>query len=130
MTMATFREKLIARMDETGISVAELARRSGVTYDTITKLKQRKGASTKAESAQALARALGITEPPTGFDDPAGFTPARRTLESLDAPASASDDDLKIGTDGKFVQIVATVDRAGLDRLIRRLEAMKLVLNA
>lgn len=57
-------------------------------------------------------------------------TLARRVLENLDKPAEPDAQDFKVGTDGKRVQIIATVDREGLDRLIKQLEAMKIFLDA
>ncbi len=59
-----FRDQFLAGLAETGMSVAELARRSGVSYDTINKLKRREGSSTSAENAAALARALGLGDVP------------------------------------------------------------------
>lgn len=47
----------------------------------------------------------------------------------LDQPTGA-EADFKLGTDGTMVQIIATVDRDGLDRLIKQLEAMKIFLDA
>lgn len=118
-----------------GWSAAELARRSGVSYDVINKLKQREKSSTNAESAAALARALSfdVGSSAPGFAETGPKTLAARSLDALDAPPAEetrpATSELKIGTDGKHVQIVATVDRAGLDRLIRRLEAMREVLD-
>lgn len=60
MTEQSFREKFMAALDATSMSVAELSRRSGVSYDTINKLKRRDGASTRADNAAALAAALGF----------------------------------------------------------------------
>lgn len=60
MTGQSFREKFIAALAESGLSVAEVARRSGVGYDAINKLKTREGAKTSAENAAAIASVLGI----------------------------------------------------------------------
>jgi transcriptional regulator with XRE-family HTH domain len=66
-----------------------------------------------------------------GFAEPGPpNTMARRVLENLDRPLEGVAPDFKIGTDGKHVQIIATVDRHGLDKLIKQLEAMKLFLDA
>lgn len=51
-----FREALAA----SGMTVAELSRRSGVSYHAIDKLKKRDGASTNAENAKRLAATLGM----------------------------------------------------------------------
>jgi phage repressor protein C with HTH and peptisase S24 domain len=56
------RDLVLEGLRDTGMSMAELARRSGVPYDTINKLKSRDGASTSAENAAALTRALGVGE--------------------------------------------------------------------
>lgn len=61
MSKKTFREQILESMAETGISMAELSRVSGVSYDVINKLKRREDSSTSAENAAALSRALGIT---------------------------------------------------------------------
>jgi hypothetical protein len=81
-----------------------------------------------------LAAALQVSEvelfqKPDGFQEPvAPMSSARRTLEALDRPPEAQPD-FKLGTDGKVVQIVATVDRHGIDGLIRKLQAMKALLD-
>lgn len=61
MGKKTFRDQILESMAETGISMAELSRVSGVSYDVINKLKRREDSSTSAENAAALSRALGIT---------------------------------------------------------------------
>lgn len=68
----------------------------------------------------------------SGFAEPAPtHSMARRVLMGLDdPPEQATNEDFKIGTDGKRVQIIATVDLEGLEKLIRQLEAMKLLLQA
>lgn len=57
-----------------------------------------------------------------------GPSRTRSILENLDRPREHKDD-LKIGTDGRFVQVIATVDKAGLTRLIKRLEKMLEILE-
>ena len=56
----SFRDRMLFALDATGMSIAELARRSGVSYDAINKVKRRDGASTSAENASAIARVLGF----------------------------------------------------------------------
>lgn len=51
---------MLSALEISGLSVAELSRRSGVSYDAINKIKRREGASTSAENAAAIARALGF----------------------------------------------------------------------
>ena len=61
MEMKSFRNSVIAAMDEQSISVAELSRRSGLKYDIVRDLKRRENSSTSAENAIAIAKALGTT---------------------------------------------------------------------
>lgn len=87
------------------------------------------------ETIALLSSALKVSKAelisPTGFGEPsAPETIARRVLSNLDMQPSSSDEDFKLGTDGKRVQIIATVDRDGLDRLIRQLQIMKDFLDA
>ena len=64
-----FREQFLQALERTGMTLAELHRRSGVGYDALAKLRSREGASTSAENAMRIARALG-------FDDQADDLPA------------------------------------------------------
>lgn len=63
MTDSTFRDRFLAALDASGMSVADLSRRSGVPYHAIDKLKKRAGSSTSADNAAKLAKALGIDGP-------------------------------------------------------------------
>lgn len=54
----TFRDLMLRRLDETGMSLAELSRRSNVSYDALNKVKRRPGSSTSAENAVQVARVL------------------------------------------------------------------------
>jgi transcriptional regulator with XRE-family HTH domain len=86
------------------------------------------------DTLSALATALDVPTSAllsqTGFCEPgAGDTIARRILEQLDQKPTGPEHEFRVGTDGKLVQIVATVDRVGIDRLIQKLEAMKLLLD-
>lgn len=54
-----FREALIERMDLTGISAAELSRRTGVSKSQIDKLRQRKSEVTNVYDAILIARFFG-----------------------------------------------------------------------
>ena len=56
-----FRDALLARLDETGIDLAEVARESGVSYEQLKKLKQGKVRRTNAEDAMAVAAVFGLT---------------------------------------------------------------------
>jgi transcriptional regulator with XRE-family HTH domain len=63
MADRTFRDRFLVAFAASGMSVADLARQSGVPYHAIDKLKKREGASTSADNAAKLARALGIDGP-------------------------------------------------------------------
>ncbi len=56
-----FRDRFVSALDASGLSVAELSRRSGVSYHVIDKLKKRPGASTTVENANKLAQTLGMS---------------------------------------------------------------------
>lgn len=60
MSDENFNERFMKAFKQTGWSVAELSRRSGVTYDVINKLKRRPGSSTSAENAEKLSKALSL----------------------------------------------------------------------
>lgn len=72
-----FREQFLEALERTGMTLAELSRRSGVKYDALNKLRRREGASTSAENAARIARALGLddlaeTLPAPGVDPALG----------------------------------------------------------
>lgn len=54
-----FREALIERLNITGLTVAELARRSGVAKSQLDKLRQRKVDTTNVHDAVLIARFFG-----------------------------------------------------------------------
>lgn len=56
----TFRESLLAHMEEAGESLAEVARATGVSYEQIKKVKQR-GGSTNIEDALKIANHFGLS---------------------------------------------------------------------
>lgn len=60
MADPSFRDQMMQRLTETGMTVAELSRRSGVSKDAIYKLRRRDTASTNADKAAALAKVLGL----------------------------------------------------------------------
>lgn len=57
-----FREQFLEALHRTGMTLAELSRRSGVNYDALNKLRRREGASTSAENAARISRVLGLDE--------------------------------------------------------------------
>ncbi len=62
MSEPSERDRIINAMMEQGMSMAQLAERSGVSYDVINKLKRRPESSTSADNALKLKKALGILE--------------------------------------------------------------------
>jgi len=93
------------------------------------------------ETLRTLSESLKVPETdliaPSGFSEPpSDSSNARRVLSALDGPNAMTPppkptaQDLKIGTDGNQVQIIATVDKDGLRKLIRQLEAMVTLLEA
>ncbi|WP_213546398.1 S24 family peptidase [Vannielia litorea] len=93
----TVRDRIIQAWEESGVSAAELSRRSGVSYDVITKLKHRPTSSTSAENAEKLLRALGLTgtastslaTPPTAFGNSAPSDAALTSVPVYDIAAAA-----------------------------------------
>lgn len=77
-------------------------------------------------------RALGEMPRSDGFADAGSdYGPharGKKLLEALDK-ADTPGREFVVGTDGHLIQIVATVDRDGVDRLIERLKILKNVLD-
>lgn len=95
-----------------------------------------------SETLKILAEYFNISErdlmfPSSGFAEPQPSHMRDSLIRMLDSEAGTvsvkipapPENDLRIGTDGSFVQIIATVDRKGIDRLIKRLEIMKTLLD-
>lgn len=135
MTNDTFRDRVIDATNAKGWSYKELARKSGVSYDAIMKLKGRDGASTSVENASKLAAALGIdaSQHLEGFsEEPSQMQPRKDVLAALgEAPATPAsprnlpDDEIgtiKLAVVNDLIQVAATVDLNGARRLIRRLQ--------
>lgn len=57
----TFRQAFIEALAETGMSVAEVSRQSGVSKDQLNKLKQRENAKTNVDDARRVAEVFGKT---------------------------------------------------------------------
>lgn len=117
-----------------GLTLEQLAEVSGLSKGFLSQLET--GArQPSTDTLRTLSQVLGVAEADmiaaTGFAEPAPKdTFARRALSALDTATPSTEPDFKLGTDGKHVQIIATVDKDGLDKLIRQLEAMRLFLNA
>jgi transcriptional regulator with XRE-family HTH domain len=117
-----------------GLTQDQLSEMTGLSKGFLSQLET--GArQPSVESLSILSSALKVSEAELltsgGFNEPGPMSMARRVLNSLDAkPEARQEPDFKLGTDGKLVQIIATVDREGLDRLIRQLKLMKEFLNA
>lgn len=82
-----FREQFLEALERTGMTLAELARRSGVGYDALNKLRRREGASTSAENAAKIARVLGFGDADGAF--PAGAADAGDMVNIYNVEASA-----------------------------------------
>lgn len=117
-----------------GLTLEQVAELTGLSKGFLSQLET--GArKPSVESLSMLSTAFKVSEADLltarGFEEPGPMTMARRVLANLDEKSTAkTEPDFKLGTDGKLVQIIATVDREGLDRLIRQLELMKEFLNA
>lgn len=61
MKQATIRERVLKYLEETGMSVAELSRRTGVSYDALNKFKHREG-GTRDENGERLRSYLDQVE--------------------------------------------------------------------
>lgn len=61
MTARTYQEKFLEKLKASGLSMAEVARRAGTTYDRVRDLKRRENATTGADTARAVARVLGFS---------------------------------------------------------------------
>lgn len=73
MTMEKgFGDRVFEAMEARGWTARELSRRSGVSYDVLTKMRTRPGSSTSAENAARLFDALGLAPDGAGSDRPAG----------------------------------------------------------
>ncbi|MEE4209683.1 MAG: helix-turn-helix transcriptional regulator [Parvularcula sp.] len=81
MIMKNFRVRFLEAFEASGLSMAELSRRSGVPYHTIHKLKSRETATTGQENAAALARELGIE-----VDTQSELEEVRSMLAEIDDP--------------------------------------------
>lgn len=83
-----FRQKMLAAWDQPSLTAAELARRAGVTYDVVNKLKRGDVESTSAENARKIAVALGFEwtgESAAGFaETPPAPTYTARVLAAMD----------------------------------------------
>lgn len=60
MAGIAFRDRVLEAMRDRAITKAELSRQSGVPYHALDKFLKRESASTSADNAVAIARALGI----------------------------------------------------------------------
>ena len=78
MAGESFRDRIFGAMGAAGVTKAELSRRSGVPYHAIDKFMKRPGATTSAENAQAMARALGFS-----MDEDSEYEELRSLFHSL-----------------------------------------------
>jgi phage repressor protein C with HTH and peptisase S24 domain len=103
MDQATdFRETMLAEIARTGMSLAELARRSQVSYDVLNKLKRREGSSTSAENARAIAAALNLPWQQDDDPPPVGRHSADDLVNVYNVAASAGHGAL-VGDDEEII---------------------------
>lgn len=57
----TFRDAFLESLEITGLSVSQVAKKSGVSKDQLNKLKQRDNAKTNVDDAKLVANAFGYT---------------------------------------------------------------------
>lgn len=122
------------------LTLDQLAEATGLSKGFLSQLET--GArQPSTETLRTLSEILQVPEvdliAPSGFSEPgSGSSTVRRVLSALDGPNALTpppksiEQDFKIGTDGSQVQIIATVDKDGLRKLIRQLEAMVTLLEA
>lgn len=125
---------MLAAWDQGALTAAELARRAGVTYDVVNKLKRGDVESTSAENARKLAAALGFVwtaAAQQGFAEPQQHpTHATRILAELDreAPQASTDKPFEIQfsqVDG-VVKVAAVIrDPEGFAKLRATLDALE-----
>ncbi len=129
-----FRDKMLAAWDQGALNAAELARRAGVTYDVVNKLKRGDVESTSAENARKLAAALGFVwtaAAQQGFADPApSMTHTARILAALDQeeqPASADKPfEIQFSQVDGVVKVAAVIrDPEGFTKLRATLDALE-----
>lgn len=70
MSKKTIRDQFLEYLGETGITVAEFSRRSGVSYDALNKMKRRESASTSDENAQKIRSFIESGPDEGAFDEP------------------------------------------------------------
>jgi len=129
-----FRNRMIAALESTGMTVAELSRRSGVSYDAISKLKRRENASTSMENAEKIAKALGIKPETAGFSEgddtfDTQTQPQSETVDPRGTHAELGHNDIGVSIrDGKII-VNAAVDKEGLESLRKMLDAMERLID-
>lgn len=130
--MKNVRQKFLDFLAETGMSVAEFERRSGVSYDVLAKLKQRENSSTSAERAAMIMAVIDAEEAGRGFSegpqpqiDVAGHLLRSKPAQVKNSPEGDEINIIRVAVVGDKVQVAGTYDKDGLDRLIRKLSALK-----
>ena len=129
-----FRDKMLDAWDQGALTAAELARRAGVTYDVVNKLKRGDVESTSAENARKLATALGFVwtaASPQGFHEPAtGPTYTARVLAALDQEEAATSAnkpfEIQFSQVDGVVKVAAVIrDPEGFTKLRATLDALE-----
>lgn len=135
---ATFRAAVLEALDESGLTMAEFARKAGVSYDVIRDLKRREGSTTSAENAKKISKAFNLHNKPFGFKEGGGaFVRGRQIAAALDKIDEAKEnpqvqaprEPISFKIENGLVEVRAIVDSQGIDDLIRRLELIKQILS-
>lgn len=134
--------------EKSGLSLQKMADRAGVPLSTYRHYEERyKGAYLPQQFVAALAPNLGdvpklreevlslasmdsgMRENSAPYQSGAHARGAALLSAMNPETPSTTHPPLRIGSDGHVVQIVATVDKAGIDELIRKLRLMQEMLN-
>lgn len=124
-------------LEEKNWSMNQLAEEAGVSASTINRPLREKDwpHSLSRRTIDKIHKASGIDPAPFAPSGmaapPEPFTSAGRALARLDQDdtTEAVQDEIRIAVVGNRAQIVATIDRAGLDRLRRKLDAIEAMLD-
>lgn len=135
---ATFRAAVLEALEESGLTMAEFARKAEVSYDVIRDLKRREGSTTSVENAKKISKAFNLHDKPFGFKEgSSAFARGQQIANALDRIDEANmgpthqtpPEPIAFRIENGLVEIRATVDSQGIDDLIRRLELIKQILS-
>lgn len=96
MTHSAFAERLMARMDEMGMNMAQLSEESGVPYHQIHTWKRRENAQPKAESLNKIAKVLAVTPEHLLYGEPLPDLASRIRSELQHELSRLSEEELRV----------------------------------